>query len=130
MSAPKRYFTNKLAVNEAAVTSLNLLKCSIIEKYETIIQKQAPDTRDAEGGLYVGIAGVGFMCYHLSRSPMFLDSKEALTAKAKEFLSASLEAVRQKKGSSKDDTAFLLGNAGLYAVCAAVFNGKFLGCIT
>lgn len=125
MSAPKRYFPNKLEVNEAAVSSSNLLKCSIIEKYETIIQKQAPYIENAEGGLYVGMAGVAFMCYHLSKSPLFLDSKDALVTKAKEYLVLSLEASRLKKGSSEDDTAFLLGNAGLMAVSAAVYDGKF-----
>ncbi|XP_059473543.1 lanC-like protein 3 homolog [Neocloeon triangulifer] len=122
MSAPKRYFPNNLPIGEDCVLSKSVLKCSVIEKYETIVQKQQADPQDAEGGLYVGIAGIGYLCYHLSKSPIFQDSKGALQSKAKEYLEAALEAGRHKKGNSRDDTAFILGNAGLYAICAAVFN--------
>jgi len=122
MSEPKRFFRNNLPVGESSVVSGNLLKCSVIEKYEAVVQKQ--DEGDSEGGLYVGLSGVAYLCFHLSRSPLFLDSREALLTKARDLLRADLDALRHKKTSSKDDTAFLLGHAGLYALAAAVFNGE------
>ncbi|XP_065331557.1 lanC-like protein 3 [Cloeon dipterum] len=124
MSSQSRYLPNNIPIGEDSVLNRSLLKCSVIEKYEAIIQKQPPDPKDTEGGIYVGIAGIGYLCYHLSKSPLFQDSREALVTKGKEYLAAALGAIRNKDGSSKDDTAFILGNAGINAVAAAMYNDE------
>ncbi|KAJ9573619.1 hypothetical protein L9F63_008960, partial [Diploptera punctata] len=123
MSNPKRHFVNKLqdfdGKNLFTDTNLN---AKIHQTVNTIIENQPPNVRDADGGLYVGIGGIGYMFYRLSQSSAFSAEKSKFFKKSLEYIQPSLEYAERHSGDKSQKSAFLLGNSGIYAVAAAIFH--------
>ncbi|PSN54550.1 LanC-like protein 3 [Blattella germanica] len=123
MSHPKRYFVNNLQ-DYAGGNSFTEqdLSPKIHQTIMLIVEQQPPNVRDADGGLYVGIAGIGYMFYHLSRSQIFASEKSIFLKKGLDYIVPSLDYAEHHKNDKSQKSAFLLGNAGVYAVAAALYH--------
>lgn len=124
MSSPKRYFINALQDYQGDGNSFveRNWNSKIHEIVNVIIEKQKPSVKDADGGLYVGIAGIGYMFCHMSLSPTFAGERSKLIEKGLEYIEPALEYAERQKNDKSQKSAFLLGNAGIYAVAAALYH--------
>lgn len=120
-SHPKRYFINTLQDYEKDSNLFTNQKWNskIHETVNIITDRQDPSVNAADGGLYVGIAGIGYMFYHTSLSPAFVSEKSELLKRGLKYI---IPALKYAERHERDKSAFLLGNAGIYAVAAAVYN--------
>ncbi|XP_022214380.1 lanC-like protein 3 homolog [Drosophila obscura] len=93
---------------------------SLIKLYvETILEKNDSDV-DERGDLYVGDAGISFMFWKLHTSeqtrPMFPDALQHALA----LMGNAKEKCKQHLKRASDRFSFICGNAGIYAVSAAI----------
>ncbi|GBN01374.1 LanC-like protein 3 [Araneus ventricosus] len=124
--AAKRYFTNKLADSVGAFVEIPKadIKNLCLKYVQYIFGAQTVTPDDADGGLYVGLSGVSYMCYYLSQHPEFAEKKAELLERSECYLQHALtDADAPKNKSSR--AAFLLGGCGAYAVAASL--NKTLG---
>jgi len=124
MSYPKRYFVNTLQDYQLGYeTFADKNWNSKIQKTVNIItDRQKPSVKAADGGLYVGVAGIGYMFYHMSLSPTFVGEKSKLLEKGLEYIRSALAYAESNKRDKSQISAFVLGNAGIYAIAAAVYH--------
>lgn len=123
MSYPRRYFVNSFQDYDGRnVFTGTDWSSKIIPTVNNITEKQPPNIRDADGGLYVGIAGIGYMFYHLSQSPALSAEKSKFLKKGLEYIEPSLQYAERHRDDKSQKSAFLLGNAGVYAVAAALYH--------
>lgn len=126
MSAPKRYFINKLC--DFAGQSLDIpkesLKNNCMVYLQQIFHRQTHSSKDCDGGLYVGLAGVSYMCYYLAQHPEFSEQRQELLVKSQQGLNPVLSFINSTrfKAGRSDATAFLLGSPGVHAVAACVMK--------
>lgn len=73
-----------------------------------------PSDFPVDGGLYVGVAGIAYSLYHISKNPLLVEKKEVYIKKAVEYINPCL--------GTKRDSSFLLGSAGIFALAAALFK--------
>ncbi|XP_017154074.1 lanC-like protein 3 homolog [Drosophila miranda] len=93
----------------------------LISSYVKSILEQCKPRREDCGDLYVGNAGIAFMFWKLSRSEHGRDLCPTALQHASMFIrQAKREAERFKEHSSLPSYSFLRGNAGIYAVSAAI----------
>lgn len=121
MSYPKRYFVNTLQdyrVGYEAFADKNW-HSQIQQTVKIITDGQKTSVKAAAGGLYVGVAGIGYMFYHMSLSPTFVGERCKLLEKGLEYIQPALEYAERNKSQK---SAFLVGNAGIYAIAAAVYH--------
>ncbi|XP_047996476.1 lanC-like protein 3 homolog [Leguminivora glycinivorella] len=112
-----RYFPNTLKdYTEGAEVSIaqNDVSVQIDEHIGTILKRLPPSPKHVEGGLYVGIAGVAYMFYHLSKNEKLAEKKASYRERALEYLNVAL------KNPTMDKTSFLLGDAGTYALASVI----------
>lgn len=112
-----RYFPNPFDdfKNDTPLTiDTDEVKGQIIEHIQNITKRLTPSKKNVDGGLYVGISGVSFMFYYLSKNPLLSENKSIYLNKAMEYLQPALET------SAGDKTSFLLGDAGTYALATIV----------
>lgn len=124
MSYPKRYFVNTLQdyrVGYETFADKNW-NSQIQQTVNIITDRQKPSVKAADGGLYVGVAGIGYMFYHVSLSPMFVGEKSKLLEKSLEYLQPALAYAASNKRDKAQISAFVLGNAGIFAITAAVYH--------
>ncbi|XP_066998534.2 lanC-like protein 3 [Anabrus simplex] len=124
MSRPKRYFINTLKDyhNEDFGVQADQWKMRVFQTVNTIADRQPPTVRDSEGGLYVGIGGIGYMFYYISQSPLFKDEKGEFLKQSLNYMKSALTYAENLKGDRSQASAFLLGNAGIYAVAAVAYH--------
>lgn len=75
-----------------------------------------------QGGLYSGVAGVAYMLYHVSQSPLFAAARERYLRSAKRLIDACARAEEWGEPDADTRAAFLLGGAGVYAVATLVYH--------
>ncbi|EAW59455.1 LanC lantibiotic synthetase component C-like 3 (bacterial) [Homo sapiens] len=75
-----------------------------------------------QGGLYGGVAGVAYMLYHVSQSPLFATARERYLRSAKRLIDACARAEEWGEPDADTRAAFLLGGAGVYAVATLVYH--------
>lgn len=75
-----------------------------------------------QGGLYGGVAGVAYMLYHVSQSPLFAEARERYLRSAKRLIDACARAEEWGEPDADTRAAFLLGGAGVYAVATLVYH--------
>ncbi|KAL2768858.1 lanC-like protein 3 isoform 2 [Daubentonia madagascariensis] len=75
-----------------------------------------------QGGLYGGVAGVAYMLYHVSQSPLFAAARERYLRSAKRLIDACARAEEWGEPDADTRAAFLLGGAGVYAVATLVYH--------
>lgn len=122
MPGPKRFFLNSLPDynNEPFDMKLQDLKLKLINYIPEIEEKQPQRKEDTEGGIYVGIPGIAYMFFHLSQLPVFSSDKEDFLNKALIYISTS--AKHESSRTSAKHLGFLLGDDGIHAVAAAIYN--------
>ncbi|CAK1584273.1 unnamed protein product [Parnassius mnemosyne] len=121
--APKekmvRYFVNPYEKDGSNLVLNNEVVVQQINDYvKNIVKRLQPTHKNVEGGLYVGITGVSFMFYYLSKNPLLSEYKNVYIEKAQEYLRPALEC------SAGESTSFLLGDAGTYALAAVLLKEK------
>ncbi|KAF8795918.1 hypothetical protein HNY73_000365 [Argiope bruennichi] len=124
--AAKRYFINKLSDSVGALVEIPKadIKNLCLKYVQHIFGAQTVTDADADGGLYVGLSGVSYMCYCLSQHPEFAEKKDEFLDRSEYYLKYDLAETCKPKSSSLS-AAFLLGSCGVYAVAAAL--NKTLG---
>lgn len=90
------------------------LMTQIEEHVQSILKRLRPSSRTVDGGLYVGVTGVAFMFYRLSKNTLLTEKKQFYQEKALEYIKPALES------SAGEKTSFLLGDAGTYAIAAVL----------
>lgn len=126
MSAPKRYFVNKLC--DFAGQSIDIpkdsLKARCMNYLQQIFGRQTITAEDCDGGLYVGLTGISYMCYYLSQHPEFSENKQEFLVQSVKYLEPALSYVNHPRvrADKSNVTAFLLGTCGTHAVAAAVMK--------
>lgn len=86
----------------------------IDDHVKIILKRLQPSRKHVEGGLYVGIAGVAYMFYYLTKNTLLSENKAMYLEKCRDYINAMQET------SAGDKTSFLLGDAGTYALTAVV----------
>lgn len=124
MSYSNRYFVNTLQDYQVGYETFadKNLNSQIQQTVNIITDRQKPSVKAADGGLYVGVAGIGYMFYHMSLSPTFVGEKSELLEKGLEYIRPALAYADSKKRDKSQISAFVLGNAGIYAITAAVYH--------
>ncbi|XP_059059084.1 lanC-like protein 3 [Achroia grisella] len=88
----------------------------INEHVNNIRRRLQPIRTNVDGGLYVGITGVSFMFYYLSKNSLLSELKRNYLEKSLEYIKPALEV------SAGDKTSFLLGDAGTYALATVLYK--------
>ena len=123
-----RYFENKLQDFVLGTRTQPIIDdCrekwkEIIKSYANLIVEQVPPTFDnCDGGLYVGCAGIAYMFYYMGNSDIFIESRDELLTKARNYTDVSLSYATSKR--CKDPPAgFLLGGGGVFSVGSLVYT--------
>lgn len=126
MLAPKRYFINKLSdfVGPSVDIPRDALKTRCLNYVQQIFNRQTLTADDCDGGLYVGLAGVSYMCYYLAQHPAFSEHQQEFLVKSGKYLEPALAYTNDPrvKADKSNATAFLLGTCGVHAVAAALMQ--------
>ncbi|KAG8197839.1 hypothetical protein JTE90_020116 [Oedothorax gibbosus] len=123
MSRSSRYFINNLkdfAPDQSIKIPIDAIKNQCLKYMQQISDQQTLSTKDCDGSLYVGLAGVSYAFYHLSQNPEFVKDRQDLLSKSWHYLQPALS--HAEKGRNRRDSAFLLGSGGVYATAAAVMK--------
>ncbi|KAF4525896.1 hypothetical protein B566_EDAN013145 [Ephemera danica] len=127
MGDPRRYFTNSMPDHTEGenVTILeSQWRSKILNTIESITKRQPAKVADADGGLYVGVGGIGFMFYYLSQSDVLTDRRDELLCRGLEYVTAAVKYVegQQRVKDPSQKSALLLGDAGIYAVASVIYS--------
>lgn len=120
----KRYFVNNLPDYDG--TPIPLERELWVERCRDTVQRvfthQGTAFDDCEGGLYVGVAGVAYMAHRISQSPHFVNERSKLLTRAHNYMTHALSYADHPsvRGDRSVQAAFLLGNAGVWALAAVV----------
>ncbi|XP_030244252.1 lanC-like protein 3 homolog isoform X2 [Drosophila navojoa] len=122
----RRYLKNPFAdfaggENTPFATDEEHIKTLICTYVDAILEHCHPnsDEEDNRGDLYVGNAGIAYMFWKLNSNEQTRDLYPALEHAAAFIRNAKVNAQRYKKRSA-ERYSFLCGNAGIYAVSAAI----------
>ncbi|XP_014675270.1 PREDICTED: lanC-like protein 3 [Priapulus caudatus] len=122
----KRYFVNSIPdyMHGAVDIDTQKWKSRILNAVEDVIAKQPPTMENCEGGLYVGCAGIAYALCHLAHNEAFKPEQGKLLQSAEQYATAAYRHAElpENKNDRHTKTSFLLGNLGVYAVAAVVFN--------
>lgn len=120
----KRYFANKFidGTKETCHVSANDIKLLLVETIDVVRKKQGLSRDNCDGGLYVGVGGVGYMFWKLSNFSVFDKDKDEFLKNAQKYLSPALAYADSVEYGSDlaSKCGFLLGNTGIYATAALV----------
>ncbi|XP_026320543.1 lanC-like protein 3 [Hyposmocoma kahamanoa] len=114
-----RYFANPFEdFSSSNVAEINQhdIKKQIDAHISNITKRLQPSRKNVDGGLYVGITGVAYMFYYLSKNPLLSEHKAMYLQKGIEYLKPAMET------SAGDKTSFLLGDAGTYALATVLYK--------
>ncbi|XP_022904521.1 lanC-like protein 3 homolog [Onthophagus taurus] len=124
--SPGRFFVNSMSdlAQGELVKPLTeaVVKPTLNEMVNKITTKYKATLRNAEDGLYLGTAGIAYMFYHLSKIDALKEHREIYLQQAVDYIKPALELCLKKHVQKSDLPSFLLGNAGIYAIAAAIFN--------
>lgn len=122
MSSRPRYFQNPFPDHKPGIEVkppedriLQLLQHYVAQ----ILKYTSRENNDRRGDLYVGNSGIAFMFYKLSQSRMAANFPDALNC-AGRYIDESLSRAEKYKNRDGEKVSFLCGNAGIYAVSAAI----------
>lgn len=126
MASSKRYFVNKLNDFDGSDIKISsaLLKKHCMEYIQKIFKQQTTTHDDCDGGLYVGLAGIAYMCYYASQSPDYQDHKSEFLGKGLDYLKHALAYVERPSiaRNVSMQASFLLGTGGVYVAAAALLD--------
>ncbi|KAF5280888.1 hypothetical protein FQR65_LT03037 [Abscondita terminalis] len=107
---PLRYFPNTLkdcGVSNNLEMSEDHVKSEVNNMIDNIVKNLKPVELNAEDGLYLGTAGISYI--------VFIEN-------AMQYLEPSLVVAQKYASNVKDVPSFLLGNCGIYAIAAVLYN--------
>ncbi|XP_072942829.1 lanC-like protein 3 [Epargyreus clarus] len=114
-----RYFPNPFEDYSPEV-DLVIPKDSLVQQItdhvNTITKRFKPTQKNVDGGLYVGVTGISYMFYRLSKNPELIENRPYYVQKSMEYLAPALET------SAGESTSFLLGDCGTYALATVVMK--------
>lgn len=117
-----RFFVNKFQ-DYAAGMPVQINRDYWLQVLSDLVQKCVRKTpvspSSADGGLYVGNAGVGYMLYYLSSTGIAGANQESYLETAALYVKVSLDYAASQKGRDPP-ASFLLGSAGVYVVGSLV----------
>lgn len=117
----KRYFNNPYEdykPNQSVIIDQAHVKSLIRNFVESILENTETDD-DGRGDLYVGSGGIAFMFWKMGKSPEVGSMFPALEL-AQQYIKISKNNAKHHRRRSDDRCAFLVGNAGIHAVAAAI----------
>ncbi|CAH0551293.1 unnamed protein product [Brassicogethes aeneus] len=98
------------------------LKLKVNEIIKRIVHKLQPIEKNASEGVYQGTAGISYMFYTLSKNAMFQESQNNLLGEAAKYLKPAITVATYNTRHPSDLPSFILGNSGIYAVSAAIYE--------
>ncbi|XP_044738682.1 lanC-like protein 3 [Chrysoperla carnea] len=126
MPATERFFKNTLQdykgqTQNYVEVNKDEIKRWIIKTIEDIQKNFPPVDRNGNGGLYVGTAGIAYALYYLSKSTIFTPKEtQLLLSDAERYINSALKFAKGRENLISEKSSFLLGNAGVYAMAAAI----------
>ncbi|CAH0559452.1 unnamed protein product [Brassicogethes aeneus] len=122
-----RYFINAYPdynVNSDGIPDVprEELKLKVNEIINRIVDKVQAIEKNAGDGLYLGTAGISYMYYHLSKNIIFREEQTDLLGEAVKFLKPAINVATYNTRHPADLPSFVLGNCGIYAVSAAIYE--------
>lgn len=120
---PKRYFANLCNPNDLPDKLYNpsFWKPKIQDFLDKIKRNQPPLPQNADGGLYTGTPGIGYLFFHISCSTEYAEVKRDLIAKGVEYcITAEQRFARQVAASPTDYYGFICCEGGVHAVTAVL----------
>ncbi|XP_055685467.1 lanC-like protein 3 homolog [Lutzomyia longipalpis] len=116
-----RYFKNKFPDFDGNAQIDKNRVCGLVEEYvKAILANTGGSDHDCRGDLYVGDAGIAYMFYRIHKSPVLRDRIPGALAHAQQYIERARNNARHYAKRSDERCAFLCGNAGIYAVSAAI----------
>lgn len=97
------------------------VKTMINEIEKKIRNKVKASVENASDGLYLGVAGIAYMFYHLSRTPNLSSRHKEFITQALEYISPALTVTEHTTTRKSDMPGFILGNSGIYAAAAVIY---------
>ncbi|XP_002742235.1 lanC-like protein 3, partial [Saccoglossus kowalevskii] len=120
-----RYFVNTLK-DFVPGSVVHVPKEVIYERVNAVCQQiarhQEANFDNADGGLYVGPAGLACAFYRLASSGNFQDKKSEHLARAQEYLSAHDLYLKKSRIHRTQQAGLLLGNGGVYMTGALLYK--------
>ncbi len=121
----KRYFVNKMMTVEETgkPPDPKFWKPKVIEYVQMIRREVPPLPENADGGLYTGTPGIAYLFYYLIKSPITAAQKREFASQGIEYLvTAERHMAKQAVQNPTDLYGFILGRAGVHAICAALYT--------
>ncbi|GAB0095874.1 LanC-like protein 3 homolog [Sergentomyia squamirostris] len=118
-----RYFENKFPdFNPNSVLQIDRdYICNLVEEYvKIIVQNTGNPSDDPRGDLYVGDAGIAFMFYRINKSQLLGEKIPGALDQAQQYIDRARSNAKHYAKRADERCAFLCGNAGIYAVSAAI----------
>lgn len=125
--APVRFFPNPvadIADNSSEIIHIptDLIRSTLLNILEKISNHLKPTLSNAGDGLYLGTAGVAYMYYFLSKTPLLSQHHRDFMEQAVDYINPALAIARKNEKRRSEVPAFLLGNCGIYAVASVIFK--------
>ena len=116
-----RYFVNKYPDYRGTLEHVNIQaeKHRVLEMIKRVVSHQKLSHSNCDGGLYVGLGGIGYMLYQVSANPAFQEHSRQYLTVANDYINTQLQydfSTRENESSA----AFLLGRLGTLTVAAAI----------
>ncbi|XP_055927362.1 lanC-like protein 3 isoform X2 [Argiope bruennichi] len=121
--AGRRYFVNNMADSAGKYFEIPKedIKTLCYSYLQRVFDEQTLTSEDADGGIYIGLAGVSYMCYYLAEHPEFAELRDDLLERSQYYLQYALT-VAETPNLITSRAAFLFGGCGTYALAAAVYR--------
>jgi len=111
-----RHFTNNFPSIGQPKEDANFWRDRIGDILNAIFANEKRISKDCDGGLYVGLGGVGFAMWYLYK---LFNNKEYLS-KAGQYVNINKEYYNNRRLNAGDRLGFLLGKAGITALSAVI----------
>jgi lantibiotic modifying enzyme len=115
-----RYFENPYEDYTASASGFVIDKNEIVpqinEHLQNITTRLQPSSNNVDGGMYVGVTGVSYMFYYISKNPALSEYKREYLLRSMDYLKPALAT------STGDKSSFLLGDAGTYALATVLMK--------
>lgn len=126
-AATMRFFINRMIDAETNNPESLLIPESTVKTFIEDIEKRIrckvkASVENGSDGLYLGAAGIAYMYYHLSRTPSLSSKHKEFITEALEYISPALIVAEHSSTSKSDLAGFILGNSGIYATAATIYN--------
>lgn len=125
--APVRFFPNPvsdIADNSSEIIHIptDLIRSTVLNILEKVNNHLKPTLSNAGDGLYLGTAGVAYMYYYMSKTPLLSQHHRDFMAQAVDYINPALAVAHKNENRRSEVPAFLLGNCGIYAVASVIFK--------